>query len=84
IRELPVKATSEDIEVDRFEDLAKLAEKTGSLVLHHVEDDQHTYLLQDGDITYSFLLTVTEPDDGDVSSPETDETSDGQWEGEQR
>ncbi|TET99978.1 MAG: signal peptidase I [Anaerolineales bacterium] len=83
IRELPGKTTSADVEVDRFEDLAKLAEKTGSMIFHHVEADHHTYLLQEGDITYRFLLTVTEPDDGDVSSPEADETSDDQQEGEE-
>lgn len=84
IRTLPVRATSEDIDVDGFEDLAKLAEKTGSMIFHHVEANQHTYLLQDGDITYRFLLTVTEPDVGDVGSPEADETSDGQQEDKER
>ncbi|MCJ7565939.1 MAG: signal peptidase I [Anaerolineales bacterium] len=84
IRTLPARVTNEDIDVDRFEDLAKLAEKTGSVILHHVEANQHTYLLQDGDITYRFLLTVTEPDVGDVGSPEADETSDGQQEGKER
>ena len=81
IRTLPVRATSEDIDVDRFEDLAKLAEKTGSVIFHHVEANQHTYLLQEGDITYRFLLTVTEADDGDTGSPEADDTSYSQQEG---
>jgi signal peptidase len=84
IRELPVKATNDDIEVDRFEDLAKLAEKTGSMIFHHVEANQHTYLLQDGDSTYRFLLTVPEPDDGDVDSPEANETSNSQQQSEER
>ena len=84
IREMPIKTTSEDIEVDRFEDLAKLAEKTGSMIFHHVEANQHTYLLQDGDSTYRFLLTVPEPDEGDVDSPETDETSTSQQQSEER
>ncbi|MBE9479371.1 MAG: hypothetical protein IMY80_05340, partial [Chloroflexi bacterium] len=84
IRELPAKATSDDIEVDRFEDLAKLAEKTGSMIFHHVEANQHTYLLQDGDSTYRFLLTVPEPDDGDVDSPEADEISNSQQQSEER
>jgi len=84
IRELPVGATSEDIELDRFEDLAKLAEKTGSLIFHQVEGIQHTYLLQDGDISYRFLLTGTELDDGVASSPEADGTSYSQREGEER
>jgi hypothetical protein len=84
IQTLPLRATSEDIEVDRFEDLAKLAEKTGSMIFHHVEANQHTYLLQDGDITYRFLLTEPVPDDGDVDSPEADETSNVQQQGEER
>ncbi len=84
IHELPVKATGADIEVDRFEDLAKLAEKTGSMIFHHVEANQHTYLLQDGDSTYRFLLTVPEPDDEDVDSPEADKTSPGQQQSEER
>ncbi len=84
IRTLPVRATSEDIDVDRFEDLAKLAEKTGSVIFHHVEANRHTYLLQDGDTSYRFLLTVTEPEDRDVGSPETDDSSNGHQEGEQR
>jgi hypothetical protein len=84
IQTLPLRATNEDIEVDRFEDLAKLAEKTGSMIFHHVEANQHTYLLQDGDITYRFILTDTEPDDDDVDSPKADETSDGQQKSEER
>jgi len=84
IRELPEKAASEDIEVDRFEDLAKLAEKTGSMILHYVEANQHTYLLQEGDITYRFLLAVTEPDEGEERSPETDETSAGKKKGKKK
>jgi len=84
IQTLPLRATSEDIEVDRFEDLAKLAEKTGSMIFHHVEGNQHTYLLQEGDITYRFLLTEPNPDDGDVDSPEADETSYGQQGSEER
>jgi signal peptidase I len=84
IREMPIKATSEDIEVDRFEDLAKLAEKTGSMIFHHVEANQHTYLLQDGDITYSFHLTVTEPDEGDIGSLEADNTSNDRQEDQER
>ncbi len=84
IRTLPARASSEEIDVDRFEDLAKLAEKTGSMIFHHVETNQHTYLLQEGDITYRFLLTVTEPDDGEFSSPEADDTSVIQQEGEKQ
>jgi len=84
IRELPVKDTSDDIEVDRFEDLAKLAEKTGSMILHHTEGNQHTYLLQEGDITYRFLLTEPTPDDGDVDSPDPNKTSNSQQQGEER
>ena len=81
IQTLPARVTSEDINVDRFEDLAKLAEKTGSLIFHHVEANQHTYVIQDGESTYRFVLTDTELDDGDIDSPETN-TSDGQREGE--
>ncbi|MEA1978354.1 MAG: signal peptidase I, partial [Chloroflexota bacterium] len=84
IRELPIKATSENIEVDRFEDLAKLAEKSGSMIFHHVEASQHTYLLQDGDITYRFILMDTKPDDDDVDSPEEKETSKAQQQSEER
>lgn len=84
IRELPVKATSDELEVDRFEDLAKLAEKSGSMIFHHFEANQHTYLLQDGDITYRFILTDTEPDDEDVDSPEVDETSNDQQQSAER
>jgi len=84
IHELPTKAASDELEVDRFEDLAKLAEKTGSMIFHHTEGNQHTYLLQEGDITYRFLLTVPEPDDEDVDSPEADETSTGQQWSEER
>ncbi|MFV9675408.1 MAG: signal peptidase I [Anaerolineales bacterium] len=84
IQTLPLRATSEDIEVDRFEDLAKLAEKTGSMIFHHVEANQHTYLLQDGDLTYRYILTDTEPDDDDVDSPKADETSDSQQKSEER
>jgi signal peptidase I len=84
IHELPTKTTSDDIEVDRFEDLAKLAEKTGSMILHHTEGNQHTYLLQEGDITYRFLLTEPNPEDGDVDSPDPDKTSNGQQQGEDR
>ncbi len=79
IRELPKKASGEDIDVNRFEDLAKLAEKNGSLIFHHVEANQHTYLLQDGESTYRFVLTDTELDDGDIDPPETN-ISDGQLE----
>ncbi|MCJ7825778.1 MAG: signal peptidase I [Anaerolineales bacterium] len=82
IQELPKKTAGEDILVDRFEDLAKLAEKTGSMIFHHVDANQHTYLLREGEITYRFPLTVMEPEDGDVGSLEADETSDGQQEGE--
>jgi len=84
IQTLPLRTTSEDIEVDRFEDLAKLAEKTGSMIFHHVEANQHTYLLQDGDITYRFTLTDAEPDEEDVDFPEADETSDSQQKSEER
>ena len=84
IQTLPIRATSENIEVDRFEDLAKLAESTDSMIFHHVEGNQHTYLLQEGDITYRFLLTVLEPDVEDVDSPKGDITSNGQQQGEER
>lgn len=84
IQTLPARVTSEDIDVDRFEDLAKLAEKTDSLIFHHVEANQHTYLLQDGESTYRFLLTDTAVINGDVDSLETNETSYGQREGEER
>jgi hypothetical protein len=84
IRDLPVKTASEVVELDRFEDLAKLVEKTGSMIFHHVEANQHTYLLQDGDITYRFLLTEPVPDDRDVDSPEADETSNVQQQGEEQ
>ena len=84
IRELPVKTACEVIELDRFEDLAKLAEKTGSMIFHHVEANQHTYLLQDGDITYRFLLAEPELDDEDIDSPDADETSNVQQQGEER
>jgi hypothetical protein len=53
------------------------------MIFHHVDANQHTYLLQDGDITYRFILTVPEPNDDAIDSPETDVASDGQQEGDE-
>ena len=82
IQTLPKKVASKAIDVDRFEDLAKLAEKTGSMIFHHVEANKHTYLLQDGEITYRFVLTVPEPEDEDGGSPEADGSSNSHPQGE--
>jgi len=82
IQTLPKKVASKAIDVDRFEDLAKLAEKKGSMIFHHVEANKHTYLLQDGEITYRFVLTVPEPEDEDGGSPEADGSSNSHPQGE--
>ena len=82
IRDLPRLPVEEHIDVERFDDLAKLAENTDSLIFHHVTANQHTYLLQDGDSTYRFILTDAEPKNRDSDIPEADETYDGQQEGE--
>jgi hypothetical protein len=42
------------IKVASIDDLAKLAERDGHMILHEVRGTTHHYLVQDGTVTYSY------------------------------
>jgi signal peptidase len=46
--------TGRIVNVETIEDLAKVAERTGGMVLHEVWGDAHQYLVEEGETTYHY------------------------------
>lgn len=46
------------IDVRSMDDLAKLAERFNVMILHSMTNNQHTYALQAGEVTYRFMLDL--------------------------
>jgi len=42
------------VDVESIDDLAKLAERTGGIVLHTVQGNTHHYVVQDGPVAYRY------------------------------
>jgi hypothetical protein len=60
VREAPA-AAGEAVEVRAFEDLARLAERSGRMILHAPSGPDHDFYLQDGGRTYHLRLSETPP-----------------------
>ncbi|MGD8732463.1 MAG: signal peptidase I [Anaerolineales bacterium] len=59
VSEIPFNGSLEWVQVAEIDDLIKLSEATGNLILHVREGDEHTYALKDGDTGYR--LTIHDP-----------------------
>jgi len=57
----PPAAESGMIEVRSFDDLARLSERTGRMILHAEAGPEHHFYLQDGGVTYHIRLLDPEP-----------------------
>jgi signal peptidase I len=53
------EAAGQTVEVARFDDLAKIAERGGHMVLHQVAGGTHRYLVWDGSVAYRYSLIET-------------------------
>ena len=42
------------VDLETIDDLAKVAERAGGMVLHEVWGNAHQYLVQDGETTYHY------------------------------
>jgi len=42
------------IEVRHIDDLSKMAERYGAMIMHRVDDAEHTYMVQDGEVVYRY------------------------------
>lgn len=73
VAEIPLDDSLELVRVARIDDLIKLSESTGGLVLHGRDDHDHTYLLKDGSTAY--LLELHDPNGAD-HDVEVDERED--------
>jgi hypothetical protein len=54
-------ASGETVEVRAFEDLARLSERTGRMILHCAVGPEHHFYLQDGVLTYHLCLMDAPP-----------------------
>jgi len=52
------------IEVQDFDDLARLSERTGRTILHAAVDGQHHFFLRDGEVVYHARLADSDPAEG--------------------
>jgi signal peptidase I len=57
----PIKKGTPVIDVAQFQDIVKIAERIGSVIMHKQEGNDHLYRVQDECIIYQFL--VQEPDE---------------------
>jgi signal peptidase I len=55
-----IKPTSSMIDVTSIEDLARLAERHGTMILHMQLNVLHYYLVQDNDVTYRYVIGAGE------------------------
>ncbi|MFN2149341.1 MAG: signal peptidase I [Anaerolineales bacterium] len=63
VEALELKRGMKQTDVRRIDDLAKLAERGGVMILHLEKDDEHVYCVQLGETCYRYiLLTPLEPD----------------------
>jgi signal peptidase I len=71
VEELELKPGLKQTDVRSMEDLAKLAERSGGMILHMDQGGEHTYCLQVGEICYRYILLapVEDPTDLDGNRP---------------
>lgn len=50
-------------DVGRMDDLAKLADKDGRLILHAVKGRNHVYFVQDAEIVYRYIASEADPEE---------------------
>jgi hypothetical protein len=72
VAEIPLDENLELVQVANIDDLIKLSESTGGLILHARDGHEHTYLLKDGSTGY--FLDLHDPNGTDISDPEVDES----------
>lgn len=60
VNELPHDRRTKWNDLQDFDDMIKLSESTGAMILHMVRGDEHTYVLKDGDTNYR--VTLNDPD----------------------
>lgn len=75
VNEIPFDGNLEWVDVAAIDDLVKLSESTGGLILHKRDGSRHTYVIKDGGTGYR--LTLEDPngidaptDDADPVNPE--------------
>jgi signal peptidase I len=56
VTEIPYEAGYGWVNVSSFEDLLKLSETSGTLIMHHLKEDQHIYVVEQGGTGYRFIL----------------------------
>jgi signal peptidase I len=56
VRENGLMTSSRVVELATFQDLSKLAERYGAVILHELHGNSHRYAIQDGDVTYQYQL----------------------------
>jgi len=56
VEELELRPGMKQADVRSIDDLAKLAERSGGMILHVERGDEHTYCVQVGETCYHFLL----------------------------
>lgn len=75
VTELPQEAGLAQVEVSSFDDLVKLSELSGGLILHHQQGSEHIYVVELGSTYYRFILQEAEEtaNDSETASPAEDE-----------
>ncbi len=58
VEEIELKGGIKQTDVLSIDDLAKLAERGGGMILHVAKGDEHTYCVQVGETCYRFILLV--------------------------
>lgn len=58
IKNLDLKLKGRVIDVATIDDLVKISNRSGSMILHQVQGRQHHYLVQDTDVIYRYLIEV--------------------------
>ncbi len=56
VLENSLATSSRVVELTSFEDLSKLAERYGAVILHELHGNSHRYCIQDGEVTYQYQL----------------------------
>ncbi|MBC7877721.1 MAG: signal peptidase I [Anaerolineales bacterium] len=69
IQEQSLKPASSVIDVTKIDDLARLAERHGTMILHKQLNSLHTYLVQSNEMNYRYVVGTSEDRVAEVAPP---------------
>lgn len=72
VRHAGLDETTPVVQVAEMADLAKLAERSGQMILHEVQGATHRYVVHDGQVVYEYMVAPSQQAGGMENRPENE------------